>query len=439
MVEVREPRQVQEDERELERIPAPVRRHVHALEAHLFPATDTLGVQRVDALLPHGTVEESEGSGGLRVGAQQCQAGLDPPKRLAAAGHRLPRDVLVPGEPGRRVSSALGLAVDPLAIRRDETPELPREFLISGLGQLLHIRDDVGESWYVDRRRGGHAQDVGGGNDARRDPVRSIGTERGLRVHADAVSDRELDVMAIDHRHRPVLGVHMRIVAAPSSADEDRRLVRSGHGDLGLEEPEPVAIWLLLLLAIDEKQRDDPVVALAAHQPLDCHVRKFGAGAPPPGAFLERGDESGFDLAALPDALRVAGLRLDRVALALVVAAPAGGDGERAGDAVDAEGESERRREHRPRLGRSDVDAALLRRPVAADGKIVELLGLDHLAARREQANEVAVGDGGFVDLLGVAASRAQEILDDRRLQRIADLGGGEGLKDRVRHPGRGF
>jgi hypothetical protein len=175
MPEVGQRRQVEQDERELERIPAPDGRDVDRLGVGRLAAPHALCEDRPHPLLPHRAVHESEGLGGLWVSVQDGQARLYARERFGAAGDGLCRDVLVPFEPGSSLSDAAALALDPRAVRAGERTQPGAELPRLDFREGLHVQQDLRERRDIVRRRRGHLGDVGHGNDGGRAPDRPIG------------------------------------------------------------------------------------------------------------------------------------------------------------------------------------------------------------------------------------------------------------------------
>ncbi len=101
MVQVRQRRQVEQDEGQLEGTPAAVVGLVEDIQRHFRVVfAPLLGVDGVQALLPHGAVHEGEGA--LCVGAtrEHVDATAYAFQRAAAVGERLVRDIAVLREIG---------------------------------------------------------------------------------------------------------------------------------------------------------------------------------------------------------------------------------------------------------------------------------------------------------------------------------------------------
>ena len=82
------------------------------------------------------------------------------------------------------------------------------------------------------------------------------------------MSDGELDLIAIQHRQRLVLRLHSGIGAFEVDGGEPllkhRGIIYACDQKLRLEDPCGVAQLLRFLLAVDQKQRDAPVVVAFA-------------------------------------------------------------------------------------------------------------------------------------------------------------------------------
>ncbi len=237
VIELRDPRQVQEDERKLERIPGAVLRDVDDPHVGLLVApAHALGKERVRPLQPHRPVHELERLGCPVVLVEQVQPGLDPLQRRAAAGNGLLGDVLEVQQPLGRVGNPLFLPVDPVLVGFEQRLELGAVLLRVALGQQLHVEDQplqLGEG-RVDLGVFGTGRGRPGNLVARHDPGADphgmVRVGRHIDVDADAMPHGELDVPAIEHRQQVVLGLHGRVRAGQFEDGvplvDDRRTVR---------------------------------------------------------------------------------------------------------------------------------------------------------------------------------------------------------------------
>lgn len=101
-------------------------------------------------------------------------------------------------------------------------------------------------------------------------------------VDADSMAHRELHLVAVQHRHRPVFlichGVGVAHLPSDRAPVDDRRSIRGLHDQLRLEQPVGISPTLRLFLAVHQEERDAPVVVPLAHEALDDHLRDFRIG-----------------------------------------------------------------------------------------------------------------------------------------------------------------
>ena len=118
MVQVRQGGQVEQDKGKLEGTPAAIALGPCPPAGRLATAF-LFGVQRMDALQPHGAVHEVESLPGLAAGCQTVNSCLHALKCLAAVLKGVSGDILVAFQSGRWIADAPLLCFDPGGIGCD--------------------------------------------------------------------------------------------------------------------------------------------------------------------------------------------------------------------------------------------------------------------------------------------------------------------------------
>ena len=150
-------------------------------------------------------------------------------------------------------------------------------------------------------------------------------------MDAHPVTHAELDVMPVEHGHFLLFGICRGVaLAGPAllrAAVEDGCAVGGLHTEFGLEEPSLVPRFLGLFLAVDQEEGDGPEMIPLSQNPLHLHLEEFRIGDPTQPAGLDRdGVGNAAARAALPDQLVLAARGGERGATVPVVMAPARGD-----------------------------------------------------------------------------------------------------------------
>ena len=285
---VGERRQVQQHERELERPPRPVRRLVGRLDGgvQLQRAVAAAGLagERVDSLLPHRVVGEPERLGDVGI-RQARDPGPDPPERDPRLGDVLACLRLMTREARRRVVDPALLRIDPRRVRVRQRREQLRQLRVAGLAERLHVqRRQRGSERLADRRIGeiGRAGGVCARHLLRRhrrrlEPHPAIRpARRDRRLHADAMPDRQLDGVAVQHLEPRQLGA-IDLGREPDRIDrpphEHRLARRMLDRQRRLAQPPRHRPATVRELPVDEKQRHQPLPAAVAHEPANHHLR----------------------------------------------------------------------------------------------------------------------------------------------------------------------
>ncbi len=106
------------------------------------------------------------------------------------------------------------------------------------------------------------------------------------------MSDAELDVVAIKHRHLLLLGEGHRIALARvfllRATVKDGFLVGRLHDQFGLKDPGRVSQFLGLLLAVDKEECDAPEVVLLADEALNLDLWELPIRGPVQPPDLQR-------------------------------------------------------------------------------------------------------------------------------------------------------
>ncbi len=194
------------------------------------------------------------------------------------------------------------------------------------------------------------------------------------------MSDAELDVVAIKHRHLLLLGEVHRIALARvfllRATVKDGFLAGRLYDQFGLKDSGRVSQFLGLLLAVDEEEGDAPEVVSLADEALNLDLWELPIRGPvqPPGLQRDRLGDS-LSLGSLPDQLLVAALGREGFAPIPVIVPPSSRDLEGLRFKADAERHPERRREHRLRCRGRRFGGPVLDLSTTPLGKLVELLG----------------------------------------------------------------
>ena len=169
------------------------------------------------------------------------------------------------------------------------------------------------------------------------------------------VSDRELDLLAIDHVERLQLGIVLREILERTLL-EDRLAIGRANRDHRLEQPCGIAVLLRLHLLVDEKQRDQTRIAdrtrHIAHNAdeilANAYVGTVSGNLP----LGKMNDLLTTERDTLPAVERLARLRMhDELALRSVIAAPRHLNLDVGERGVDAECQSHGRRHKRAGTG----------------------------------------------------------------------------------------
>jgi hypothetical protein len=158
---VGQPRQIEQDEAELERAPGMVIGCIKRVKGGRLTALHGGGVQRMHPLERHRAVRKAKRGSGLRVGIKQRNADANAVERLATASQRRPGRAQIWHEVGFRRRQALLLARDPIRVGGGERREMNGELAIGHLGECLHVDGQVGEllvAGIAGLRRGGLGQ-----------------------------------------------------------------------------------------------------------------------------------------------------------------------------------------------------------------------------------------------------------------------------------------
>ena len=261
----------QKQKRQLERTPlVALDVLIDFIQRNRHPLPSFEGVDRVDALIGHHTVGESERLARIGVRLQYFNPFLEAFKYLTAPLEVAVRLFPVEIKLGR---CRLGLLlVDPERIVADQLSENTR--IDVGGRRCSHIRRnrphvelvvrrDVLQRRTIRRARPGDFR-------CRHFIMRNrrgryfngllIVFRRSSRMDRRVVSDRELDLLAIDHVECLQLGIVLREILKRTLL-EDRLAIGRANRDHWLEQPCGIAVLLRLHLLVDEKQRDQTRIA----------------------------------------------------------------------------------------------------------------------------------------------------------------------------------
>ncbi len=282
-----------------------------------------------------------------------------------------------------------------------------------------------------------------------------------LGVHGDVTTVGVAEAVPVQEAQTTVLRVFggmapVRRIEGVVDGEEHRCLVVGEGGDLdgGLEEPAGVTGVAAVLLPVHQGQFDGTQVLTAARAVvayLDVEDDRAFEGNGPAGRAGDVDVDRVFHRLARP---HLAGRALVRGFLGLGVAAPAGGDAERADGGRDGEGE--------PHGGGPDVTGRLGGQVVpgfavvalalvpgfavrALRGGQGDLVGPRGGGPRPQHADEIAVaGPGGRPrQRLGLTVPRPQQVtpdIGDESVPHAVRVAGEEGLRhfvDRMRDGGR--
>ena len=255
MLGIGERRYRQQHERQLERPPTAVLGDVDVLELRVLASPPLERVETAHPLQPHRPVGEAKRFEGLGIGQHRVDARLQSLGGAPTLLQRLSRTGLVLAK--RLGIDAILLTADPGRVLLVQDPERLRQRLLVQVGELPHVQYQICQTRQVGRGRClGHwhvvpGYDLGPNRDG---AIDAPGAQ--LPVHADTVADRELDLVAVEHRQGGSLVVVGSALARRAAA-EHVCPVRRTNRELRLEEPRLVLIRLGRLLIVDQEQRHD--------------------------------------------------------------------------------------------------------------------------------------------------------------------------------------
>jgi hypothetical protein len=218
--------QVEQEERQLERPPAPVTDLVDLLQRRLeiqvglTPAA--LGGQGVDPLPPHRVVGEPERLGGQRVSGEQLDAAPDTLGGRGALIQGATGGGLEPVKLRRRVADPRLLPADPGHVGVDQRQQPAGELLVRRGRQDGHVEGHTGQLGHIGDGRRVSARylvgrDGGGADEAGSARVLVVRVD----VDPDTVADGELDLPPVGHGERFGLAVLLRGTRQRRTAPED--------------------------------------------------------------------------------------------------------------------------------------------------------------------------------------------------------------------------
>ena len=453
-------RERQQQERQLERTPASVLRLVELIDRYVAPAPHFECVQAAHALDGHRSVGEAESCQRLFVVLQGVDALLQ--ARL---------DFLTPIQclrglrviPNHILADALALLFDPRRVVLRQYAQGVYQLIGAQCGEPLHVEQttvhhllhrravDGVEAWCLRDLHLVLRQHGGAHLGCQRHVVRRFS------VDGDAMSDRELHAVAVDHLQRftlRIVPVDIQHGAAAEDGPLDSFRFRT-HDQFRLEQPRRVPIGIGFFLRIDQEQRHQAISVgvlgangtLYPHRWTVCVWCLMGNHA-----FGERQHQLPATGNALPDLgfLAIGSGQFVFVVWYALVAAPTRFDLDVLGVAIDAESHAEAARHQRLIAGSVDLVRSIRfgfhppgRRPKlgtrfvltghdGVGGFLDILLGqrafkpfdtASSILARCQLANQIAVAHAHVHDVLVRATSRAEQVVHHGQLQQFADVG----------------
>jgi hypothetical protein len=142
VIEAADAGEVEQDERQLERISRPVGGDVYVVVVDVLASAHARGEERPGALEPYRVVQEPEGIEDLGIGLQERQPILDPPERPFAPLDRLPRHGMVMSQAFGGIVDLRLLSHNPIFVRRDQGLRCGAYLLLLEVGEGLHVEDE---------------------------------------------------------------------------------------------------------------------------------------------------------------------------------------------------------------------------------------------------------------------------------------------------------